>query len=116
MKNLWLEVSVLCILVFILGICIANLYNSYHPFTIQNITYIERCSTQVQIAGLWLSDLSQLKNYDGDWICINIRSVTNLKDLETVCRHEISHEIFSLYCGTSEEHFDRCVNVTIGGT
>lgn len=69
---------------------------------------IEKCSTQARIAGLWLPNLSDLTNYDGRYICINIDETKTLTELEFYCKHEIGHEIFAREC---ETNFTKCQEV-----
>ena len=78
-----------------------NLYSEKNPK--------EVCSTQARIAGLWLPNISDLKNYNGKYICVNIKETTTLKELVRVCEHEVGHEVFAREC---ETNFTKCVEVS----
>lgn len=105
MKN-WLENLMLIGIIILLfggGVLAGWLYFG------NNVKVIEDCSTQAKIKGLWLPDIKELKNYEGQYICINIEQTKTLEDLQKIINHEIGHEIFARYC---EDDFDKCLEVT----
>lgn len=69
---------------------------------------IPECDTSVRVDGVWLPDIKQLASYSGKYICINIDSVSDLNDLENVCKHESGHEIFARYC---EKDYETCKEI-----
>ena len=97
---------ILLFYVFILGITLTMIYNNYNPITEEVI--INRCLTQARINGVWLSDIKQLSNYSGRYICVNIDETKTLKELNRICSHEVGHEIFARYC---EKNFTKCLEV-----
>lgn len=92
------------ILALVLGVAGDEVYRMYFP--------IEDCSTQAKISGLWLPNLTGLSNYAGSWICINIKQVQDLNELERVCMHEIGHEVFARYCENNPLNFQKCVEIS----
>ena len=65
-----------------------------------------------QIKGLWFSNwnnLTQVKDEaysmdsSGQWVCINVNSKMDYKDIIDTCEHEASHELFARKCDESPE-------------
>lgn len=65
----------------------------------------EEC-TQAKAGGLWLPRLSDLSNYQGRYICVNIDTTKSLTQLNKLCQHEVGHEIFARNC---ETNFTKCL-------
>lgn len=61
-----------------------------------------------KLYGVWLNNISALSKYDGSFICVNIDETKTLAQLETVCEHEVGHEIFAREC---ENNFTKCLEV-----
>ena len=62
----------------------------------------------LRVNGVWTTDLQRLKDYKGNYICIN-SDLKDLRKVEETCRHELGHEIFARYCQKGIKEFNNCV-------
>jgi hypothetical protein len=101
MGKLWIfEVIIIGIIVmgsFILGWAGNNLWDVY--------------KTNQEVAGLYFNGYTQSEAEDyaynrdstGQWVCINVNSGLEYKDIVETCSHEAGHELFARKCANNPE-------------
>lgn len=107
MSNTFLKVFVLVVMCFVSGFagflsCEAlRFFNNFRVYNGLLITGNYSHSEAIVKA----------QSYDifGNWVCVNVKGMSVEKAFDT-CRHEVSHELFSTYCGKSK-NWDNCLGV-----